>query len=138
MNKSKVQKKVTTSDTKSKVKKAKVAFGKTKVATPQASPIKDEGERLCPFREGSKYSAIWLALWRHRKTGVHRKALVEEITSSDPKMSDPKTCEYAITVVASPTIAGTANRSADTGADVYWVEKGEGGFLKLHLRERKG
>ncbi len=129
----------TTSEANTKVgkKATKVASEKKTVAAPQGSSAKDEGERLCPYRTGSKYSAIWLALWQHRKTGVTRKVLIEEITSSNPEMSDPKTCDFALTVVASPTLDGSAHRSADKAADFYWVEKGAGGFLKLHLRERK-
>ena len=105
---------------------------------PQASAPQDEGERLCPFkREGSKYRAIWLALWRHRKTGITRKALIEEITTSCKDFADPKTADFAITVVASPTIEGTAHRSANRAADFYYVAKADGGNLRLHLRDAK-
>ena len=117
-------------------KPAKPAASKKTADKPQVPPTQNEGERLCPFRMGSKYSAIWLSLWRHRKNGVTRKALVEEITA-DKKMSDPKTADFAVTVVASPTEDGRANRSADKAGDVYWVEKSDGGNLKLHLRNRK-
>jgi hypothetical protein len=103
--------------------------GKPTEATPQ-----DDGETLCPFRGSSKYAAIWMALYRHRKTGVTRKALVEEITASDKRFADPKTADYAVTVVASPTRDGGAHRSADRAGDVYWVEKSDGGHLQLHLR----
>jgi hypothetical protein len=106
--------------------------GKPTEATPQ-----DDGDTICPFRASSKYAAIWMALYRHRKTGVTRKALVEEITASDDRFSDPKTADYAITVVASPTRDGGAHRSADRAGDVYWVEKSDGGHLQLHLRAGK-
>ena len=131
--------KVVTSGKAKGKKAAKVAAKKPAVkavAKPQVA--QSEGERLCPFkREGTKYRAIWLALWKHRQTGVTRKVLVEEITSSDKKFADPKTADFAITVVASPNEAGGAHRSANKQADVYWVQKGDGGNLKLHLRAAK-
>ena len=103
--------------------------GKPTEATPQ-----DDGDTICPFRASSKYAAIWKTLYRHRKTGIARKALIGEITASDKRFSDAKTADYAVTVVASPTRDGGAHRSADRAGDVYWVEKSDGGHLQLHLR----
>jgi hypothetical protein len=94
----------------------------------------DEGERLCPFRSTSKYAAVWLALWRSRKTGITRKALIEEVTTASKDFADPKTANFAVTVVTSPSEDGKAHRSASRAGDAYWVEKSEGGNLKLHLR----
>lgn len=115
-----------------------VAKSADKPATsPQATEMQDEGESICPFRRGSKYGAIWLSLYRHRKNGITRKALVEEIISSSNDFADKKTCDYAITVVASPNREGGFHRSASRAADVYWIEKAEGGNLTLHLRNGK-
>jgi len=104
----------------------------------QSQAAEDEGERLCPFRTGTKYARIWLGLWRHRQTGVTRKALLEEVTSADKKFADARTCDWAITVVASPTQIGTAHKSvAGKHSDLYWVDKGVGGCMRLRLRDRK-
>lgn len=110
-------------------KDGKKPAGKAKPVAPQ-----DEGERLCPFRSTSKYAAVWLALWRSRQTGVTRKALIEEITSINKNFADPKTANFAVTVVTSPSEDGKSHRSASRAGDAYWVEKSEGGNLKLHLR----
>jgi hypothetical protein len=102
---------------------------KTKTATDA------DGARLCPYRAGSKYAAIWQALWRSRKNGITRKALIEQVTASDERYADPKTCDYAVTVVTSPTRTGRGHKSA-TGGGRYWVEK-TGGVYKLSLRRRR-
>jgi hypothetical protein len=88
-------------------KVGKKSADKAKPAAPQ-----DEGERLCPFRSTSKYAAVWLSLYRHRKTGITRKALIEEVTSASKNFADPKTANFAVTVVASPTEDGKSHRSA--------------------------
>ena len=120
-------------------KPAKDADGKTKGKKTiseklQAPSAQEEAEWLCPFRKGSKYAAVWLALWHHRKTGVTRKALIEEVTSADKRFSNPATCNFSVTVVASPTKDGRSHRSANKAGDLYWVQKWDGGNLQLHLR----
>ena len=114
----------------------KAAKGKP-AAKAKPAVSQDESERLCPFRPTSKYAAVWLALYKHRKNGIARKALIEEVTSARKDFADPKTCDFAVTVVASPTKDGDAHKSASRAADIYWVEKAEGGNLKLHLRPPK-
>ena len=109
--------------------------GETKptASKPRTRDADKEGERLCPYKRG-KYRFIWLLLYRHRKTGISRQKILDELEKAE--VSDRKTGYYAITVVASPTREGKAHRSADRAADAYFCLK-EGENIRLVMRDRK-
>ncbi len=88
-----------------------------------------------PYREGSAYAAAYDVLADAGEKGIVRKDLVAEVARLTGKPE--KNAYYDCVVVCSPAEDGRAHRSASTAADAYWVEKADGGNVKLRLRDRK-
>lgn len=86
----------------------------------------------CPFRPTASYGKLWALLHKHREKGISRANFIKEGVRVTAKPI--KNVGYDVAVVASPTIDGKAHPSANRAADHYWVERTEGGLLKLHLR----
>jgi hypothetical protein len=89
---------------------------------------------VCPFRESSAYGKVWTVLYNNREKGITRTRLVEEAVKVTGK--PPKNAMYDIAVVTSPDKDGKAHRSANKAANHYYVEKSEGGRLKLVMRKQ--
>ena len=85
-----------------------------------------------PFRKNGAYAAVFSILYAHKDKGITRKQLVEDAVKATGK--DEKRSRFDIAVVTSPSKDGKAHRSANRAADSYWVEKSDGGNLKLHMR----
>jgi len=88
-----------------------------------------------PYREGSAYATAYDILADAGEKGIVRKDLVAEAARLTGK--DERRAYYDVTVVLSPRETGEAHRSANRAADAYWVEKADGGNVKLRLRDRR-
>lgn len=86
----------------------------------------------CPFRPTASYGKLWMLLLQYKDKGISRADFIKEGAKVIGK--DVKHTSYDVAVVASPTQNGKAHPSANRAADHYWVERTEGGLLKLHLR----
>ena len=84
-----------------------------------------------PYRPLSTYHTIYEILKAHRN-GITRQELIKLTAKKTGK--DLKKAGYLVQVVVSPDADGRAHKSADLAADFYWVEKMDGGCLRLHGR----
>ena len=135
----------------SKVVKAakgkKVAKGKSSKSTKNGKAVKTvkaskpikpakvakiENADGCPYRPTSSYGKLWALLFKQREKGINRADFIKQGAKLIGK--DEKHTAYDVAVVASPTKEGTAHPSANRAADHYYVERTEGGLLKLHGR----
>jgi hypothetical protein len=87
----------------------------------------------CPFRPDSSYATVFSVLYAHREKGMTRDNLLSELQRISTKKE--ALLKFDISVVTSPSHDGTAHRSANKAANSYYVEKGEGGNLKLVMRK---
>lgn len=85
---------------------------------------------LNPYRRNTGYSTCFDILAFH-ENGIRRDQLVALYAKeSGKKIGNGAT--WDTTIVCSSSEDGSAHSSCK--ANGYWVEKGAGGFLKLHLR----
>lgn len=89
----------------------------------------------CPFRPGSAYRVIWTVLHEAGSKGITLDALVKQASKLNRKSE--KKSRWDVAVVASAKKSGEAHRSANKAADCYWVEKKDGGWMRLHMRKGK-
>jgi len=82
-----------------------------------------------PYRENSGYALCWDILSAH-KNGLRRDQLVDLYSKASGKEIG-KGASWDVAVIVSPNEDGSKHRSAKEG---YYVEKGCGGFLKIHFR----
>lgn len=111
--------------------KANKTAGKTKARKPKTYTRHETN----PYREGSAYATAFDVLAAAEEKGIIRKDLVAETARLTGKPE--KNAYFDVTVVLSPRETGEAHRSANRAADVYWVEKTDGGNVKLRLRDRR-
>lgn len=107
---------------------------KPKPSRKPAPPTKYPRAEHNPFREGSAYAAAYDVLAAH-PDGVERSKLVSEVARVAGK--DGKRAYYDVTVVASSRKDGRSHKCVQKAADGYFVERTNGGWLKLVLRDRK-
>ncbi len=88
-----------------------------------------------PYREGSAYAVAYDVLAAAGDKGILRKDLVAETARVTGK--EERRAYYDCVVVCSPAESGKAHRSASVAADAYWVEKADGGNVRLRLRDRR-
>jgi hypothetical protein len=105
--------------------------GDTKAKKPKTHPRHESN----PYREGSAYATAFDVLAAAGSRGILRKDLVAETARVTGKPE--KNAYFDVTVVLSPRETGEAHRSANRAADAYWVEKADGGNVKLRLRDRR-
>jgi hypothetical protein len=86
----------------------------------------------CPYRPTSAYGKLFTLLLKYKEKGISRADFVKEGAKVTGKPE--KNTGYDVAVVVSPTQDGKAHPSANRAADHYWVERTEGGLLKLHRR----
>jgi hypothetical protein len=98
----------------------------------KSSAAKIKNTDGCPYRPTSSYGKLWALLFKHREKGISRANFVKQGAKVIGK--DEKHTAYDVAVVASPTKDGAAHPSANRAADSYWVERTEGGLMKLHRR----
>jgi hypothetical protein len=80
-----------------------------------------------PYRRNSGYALVYDIL-ASRKEGVRRDQLIYLYAKESGK--EMKRARWDVMIVASPNIDGTGHTSSQK--NYYWVDKGAGGFLKLH------
>lgn len=88
-----------------------------------------------PFREGSAYATGYDILAAAGDKGIERAKLVAEVARITGK--DPRKAYFDVTVVASSRKDGRSHRCIAKAADSYYVERTDGGWLKLVVRDRK-
>ena len=96
---------------------------------------KGEVPEVSPFRSNSAYSVVFSILYAHKDKGITRKDLIREAARMTGK--EERLVSYdasVVTSVKSPDEGGRAHPSVNRAADKYWVEKADGGNLKLHMR----
>lgn len=111
---------------------AKTAKTGKPLVSKTTKPAKIENADGCPFRPTSSYGKLWSFLLKHREKGISRADFIKQGAKLIGK--DEKHTSYDVAVVASPTKDGAAHPSANRAADHYFVERTEGGLLKLHRR----
>ena len=114
-----------------RLKAAGKGHGKAKGGKGKAYPRAESN----PYRPGSAYAAAYDVLFAAGDKGIPRQDLVKEVARLTGKTE--QRAYYDCVVVCSPTKDGKAHRSADKAADVYWVEKSDGGNVRIRLRDRK-
>ncbi|OGV59051.1 MAG: hypothetical protein A2283_03670 [Lentisphaerae bacterium RIFOXYA12_FULL_48_11] len=82
-----------------------------------------------PYRQNSGYGLVFDILASH-KDGLRRDQLVSLYSKASGKVVG-KGASWDVAVIVSPDEDGSKHRSAKEG---YYVEKGCGGFLKIHFR----
>lgn len=95
-----------------------------------------------PFRASSSYGACYDILLAHPQ-GIGRAKLVEELARATGK--ERRKCYFDVTTVCSSRAGaseggdgdGRSHRCIARAADSYYVERGEGGLLRLRLRDRE-
>ncbi|MFC1451897.1 hypothetical protein ACFLSJ_00970 [Verrucomicrobiota bacterium] len=118
----------------------KVGAGEAKPAAPKSRPTKKASTKGYaraehnPFREGSAYATAYDVLAAH-PDAVERSTLVSETARVTGK--DLRKAYFDVTVVASSRKDGRSHRCIAKAADGYFVERTNGGWLKLVLRDRK-
>ena len=101
---------------------------------PAGKPAAYSRHESNPFREGSAYGACFDILAAHPQ-GIGRTKLVEELARVTGK--DKQKSYFDVTVVASSRKDGRSHRCISRAADGYYVERTDGGLLRLRLRDRK-
>jgi len=95
-----------------------------------------------PFREGSAYAACYDILAAH-PNGIERAKLVDQLARLMPRKegeSDEarrRRAYFNVTVVASSREDGRSHRCIQRAADSFFVERTNGGWLRLRLRSRR-
>jgi len=85
------------------------------------------------YRPSSNYQKIFSILYKHQgDKGITRQELLKKAIALTKRPE--KLCGFDISVVTSCSQDGTSHKSANRAANSYWVEKGCGGFLRLHMR----
>ena len=87
-----------------------------------------------PYREGSSYGLVFDLLYANRKTGITRAKLLALLKKTSRKKEKLLGYDISVCVSPSPPPDSSAHRSAK--ADAYYVDKTDGGFLKLHMRPK--
>ena len=115
---------------KAKGKNGKAPANAKAKATAKPAP-KTPATKDSPYRPTSSYGKIFAILKAHPQ-GMTRTDLVKAGVKATGKPE--KNVGYDVAVVASPSEDGTAHPCANRAADRYWVEKRDGGLLRIHLR----
>jgi len=98
-------------------------------------PVKVAGNHVAgnPYRDGSNYAVVFDCLATMGKDKpVSRKELVAEVCKVTGK--DATHVGYDFSVVLSPSEQGKAHRNAQKYAQVYYVNRLEGGLVQVHMR----
>jgi hypothetical protein len=101
----------------------------------KATAAKSENADGSAYRPNSSYGKLFLLLLKNKDKGINRQEFIKQGSKLIGK--DLKHTAYDVAVVASPKSpkeGGGSHPSANRAADKYYVEKTEGGLLKLHLR----
>jgi hypothetical protein len=85
-----------------------------------------------PFRDGSSYACAYDVLSAAGASGIERSKLVAEVARLAGKAL--RKAYFDVTVVASSRKDGGSHKCISRAADRFYVDRTEGGWLKLVLR----